>query len=270
MADNIVTDEVRYDSPSGGLNAYLAQPAEGGPFPALVVIHEFTGMIPYVQDVTRRFAREGYLALAPDLYSNDPVRPTLTMEDMEDGAEIVREPDPEAALHHFPAERREAIKRAIEWRANRDGKMWVPDLLAAVDYLKARPDVVEDAVGSIGFCLGGRMSGTMAAYGADLAACVIFYGPVPPLDKVPNIKCPVQGHYGGADHTGCTDKVPQLAEAMKANGKSFEYFIYEGAPHAFHNDTRNSYTPDVAKKSWDTALKFLDQNVKSKAKAAAV
>src|SRR5690606_21631275 len=121
-----------------------------------------------------------------------------------------------------------------------DKSTYVPDLQAAVDYLKTRSDVRPEAIGSIGWCMGGGLSGALAASGADLAAAVIYYGPIPDLDKVGNIKCPVQGHYGG-DDAPITSRVPEFEAAMKAAGKYLETYIYEGAPHAFTNDHRVTY-----------------------------
>jgi carboxymethylenebutenolidase len=131
-----------------------------------------------------------------------------------------------------------------------------------MDYLLDRADVLPTAIGAIGFCMGGRLAGTFATTGVHLAAAVIFYGPIPPLDGVPNLRCPIQGHYGG-DDLSVTSRVPELGAAMKAAGKEFTYFVYEGAPHAFHNNTRPSYHPAAAELSWSRALQFLAQHVKS-------
>jgi carboxymethylenebutenolidase len=119
----------------------------------------------------------------------------------------------------------------------------VPFLEATLAYLQGRPDVIASAIGSIGFCMGGRLSATLATSGAELAAAAVFYGPNPPLKDVPNVRCPVQGHYGG-DDPSVTLKVPDLDAAMKAAGKEFSYYVYEGAPHAFHNDTCPDYHPE--------------------------
>lgn len=261
MERSIVPEYVRYPSGTRDVRGYLARPMGDDPRPALIVIHEWTGLIPYVEDVARRLAREGYLALAPDLYSGDPVRDALLHDDLEDATALGRAEDVEEALEAFPPERRAGIRRAHEWRQGRPGTTYVPDLQATLDYLQRRPDVTPTAVGTIGFCMGGRLAGTLATTGADLAAAVVFYGPIPPLDGVPRVRCPVQGHYGSEDPS-VTSRVPELDAAMKAAAKDFSYFIYEGAPHAFHNDTRPSYTPAAAQVSWGRALEFLGRHVK--------
>jgi carboxymethylenebutenolidase len=143
----------------------------------------------------------------------------------------------------------------------------VPDLRAAVDYLKGRSDVRANAIGSIGYCMGGGLSGQLATSGADIAAAVINYGPIPPLDEVPNVRCAVMGHYGGED-TGITSRVPELEEAMKRHGKDFTAHVYEGAPHAFFNDERPSYRAEAAALTWERTLDFFRRHLKGAAVGA--
>jgi len=262
MHESLYTESVTYPSAAGMVRGYLAAPDGAGPFPALIVIHEWTGLIPYVEDVTRRLARQGYLALAPDLYSEDPVRAELSLDDMETATELGHAPDVEAFLETLPEERRGGVRRAHEWRQARTGARYIPDLQATLAYLQKRPDVVSGRVGTIGFCMGGRLAGTLATTGADLAAAVIFYGPIPSLDGVPSVRCPMEGHYGG-DDPSVTRRVPELEAAMKAAGKPFTAYVYEGAPHGFHNDTRPSYTPAAAELSWQRALAFVDRHVRA-------
>ena len=267
MQDPIATESLTYPSASGGVKAYLAKPAGGQPWPALIVIQEVFGLEPHIEDLARRFAREGYLALAPDLYCHDAVRATLTVQDIERALALARAPDLEAAIRELPADRQEGARRAANWRNERDASTYVPDLRAAVDYLKGRSDVRADAIGAIGYCMGGGLSGQLATSGADIAAAVINYGGIPPLEQVPNVRCVVQGHYGGAD-VGITSRVPELEAAMKAHGKSFTAYVYDGAPHAFFNDTRPSYTPEAAKLTWERTLDFFERHVRRAAVAA--
>jgi len=261
MEQSLQTEYVSYPSTEHDVRAYLATPPGAGPWPALIVIHEWTGLIPYVEDVSRRLTREGYLALAPDLYSGDPERASFEYDDMEEAGELNRAPDIEEALRKHTPERGALLRRIHEWRQARSGRTYIPDLQATMTYLQRRTDVVASRIGVIGFCMGGRLSGTLATTGAELAAASIFYGPIPPLDGVPDIRCPMEGHYGSADPS-VTSRVPQLDAAMKAAGKDFTYFVYEGAPHAFHNDTRPSYTADAAELSWARTLEFLNRHVK--------
>ncbi len=261
MQESITTDRLTYPSASGGVRAYLAHPTDGQPWPAIIVIQEVFGLEPHIEDVTRRFARQGYLALAPDLYCHDPVRAALTVQDIEQMLGLARASDFEAAVRELPADRQEPVRRAMEWRNKRDSSTYVPDLLAAVDHLKGRADVRGDAIGAIGYCMGGGLSGQLATAGADIAAAVINYGAVPPLDQVPNVRCVVQGHYGGDDQ-GITSRVPELEAAMKTHGKQFTAYVYDGAPHAFFNDTRPSYRAEAAKLTWDRTLDFFERHVK--------
>ena len=105
MQESVVTDQLTYPSASGGVKAYLAHPTGGQPWPAIIVIQEVFGLEPHIEDIARRFAREGYLALAPDLYCHDAVRATLTVHDIEQALALARAPDVEAAIRDLSAER---------------------------------------------------------------------------------------------------------------------------------------------------------------------
>jgi len=258
MADAIHTERMTYPATEGDLKAYLARPTEGAPWPAIIVIQEVFGLVDHIEDVARRFAAEGYLALAPDLYTHDTVRPTLEDEDI-----VVAFPYRGQAdkLAELPPGKRESIGRALEWLTKRNLSTYVPDLIAGVNYLRTRSDVRPAAIGAVGFCMGGGLVGQLVASGADIAAGVIFYGPPPPLDKVGNVRCPVQGHYGGED-PGITNNVPAFEEAMRAAGKDFAAFVYEGAPHAFNNDQRPSFHGEAAKVAWGRTLEFFQEHLK--------
>jgi carboxymethylenebutenolidase len=253
-------ERMTYSGPNGDVTAYLAVPEGNGPWPGLIVIQEVFGLEPHIEDMARRFAGEGYLALAPDLYCHDPLFADVPFEGVVPALGLRRAPDPEAALNAMPEGEREAVRKAWQWLTNRNDKTYIPDLQAAHAYLKGRSDCT-GAVGAIGYCMGGGLSGALAAAGADLQAAVIFYGPIPPVDKVGNIKCPVQGHYGGED-PNITNNVPTLQAAMAANGKDFTAFVYDGAPHAFNNDTRPSYHEQAAKLSWERTKEFLAKHLK--------
>jgi carboxymethylenebutenolidase len=261
MAESIVSERLTYPGPNGDVKAYLARPTGGQPWPAIVVIQEVFGLVPHIEDVARRFAGEGYLALAPDMYSHDQVRPTIPDEAIIPALGLRMAQDKEAAIAQLPADQRDAVRRAADWLTNRDASTYVPDLRAAVDWLKARPDVRANAIGSIGYCMGGGLSGQLATSGADIAAAVIYYGAAPPLDQVGNVRCAVQGHYGGED-PGITNQVPKFEEAMKAAGKDITTFVYDGAPHAFFNDTRPSFRGDASKTAWERTLDFFQRHLK--------
>ncbi|HEY3118767.1 MAG TPA: dienelactone hydrolase family protein [Chloroflexota bacterium] len=266
MESSPLTEYVAYPSIVGDVRGYLARP-DAGPSsrPALIVVHEWTGLIPYVEDVCRRLAREGYVALAPDLYSGDLARAAMAVEDLDAATELGRAPTVEEGLREVPAERRKAVLRAHEWRQARTGDKYLLFLQGTLAYLRERRDANPSAIGAIGFCMGGRLASTLAATGAELAAAVSFYGPNPPLADVPNIRCPIQGHYGSEDPS-VTLKVPALEAAMKAADKEFTQYVYEGAAHGFHNDTRPDYHPEAARVAWERALDFLQHHLQEAAR----
>jgi carboxymethylenebutenolidase len=259
MAESVQTERLTYPATDGDLRAYLARPSGGEPWPAIIVIQEVFGLVDHIEDVARRFAAEGYLALAPDLYTHDKVRPTLDDEDIVAAFPFRGRADQIAV--EVPAEKQEGVRRALDWLTNRNLSTYVPDLRAAVDYLRSRPDVRSSAIGAVGFCMGGGLVGQLVASGADVAAGVIFYGPPPPLDRVGNVRCPVQGHYGGED-PGITNNVPAFEEAMRSAGKDFTAYVYDGAPHAFNNDQRPSYHAEAAKVAWERTLDFFQRHLK--------
>ena len=253
--------------PSRGVDrpAYLARPATEEPRPGVLVIHEIFGLSPHIQDVARRLGDQGYAALAPDLFAHGG-RP-VTNEQLEFALRLTRSLPPEsrrnpdaaqAKLAEIPAADRGPTQKALEWLRNRDLDAHTPDMLAALDFLTRQPFVRPGRIGSVGFCMGGALSVRLAAAGAPLAACVIFYGASPPFDRISHIRCPVLGLYGGEDR-GITDGVPSFAEEMQKSGKSFEYHVYPGAAHAFFNDTRPEvYREDAAKDAWQRTLSFFE------------
>jgi carboxymethylenebutenolidase len=216
------------------IKAYEVKPTGSGPFPALIVIHENRGLTEHIKDVTRRFAAVGYLALAPDLLSRVGGREKFATDD-----EAV------AAISTLTV----------------DGVQ--QDLQSVFDFLKGQSYVKPDRIGVIGYCWGGGNSLLMATKVKELRAAIVYYGRNPSIiDDVANIASPVLGLYGELD-TGITGNVPALAEAMKKYGKSFEYLIYNGAAHAFFNDTGTRYNAEVAANAWQVTLKFLDKNLKA-------
>jgi carboxymethylenebutenolidase len=226
------------------------------PWPAILLAHEVFGLVDHIEDVARRFARLGYLTLVPDLYSHDPLRQGLSEWDIEQALRLGRAPDLDAALEELPAERRDGARRAIAWRGQRNQSTYLADLQAVLEFLRTSPTVRADAIAAVGFCMGGGLVGELAAAGAPLAAAVIYYGPPPPLAQVAAVRCPVLGHYGGADPP-ITSRVPEFEAAMRSHGKAFTAHIYDRAPHAFNNDTRPSFDPPVARLAWRRTRDFL-------------
>jgi carboxymethylenebutenolidase len=260
--------EVWFTSGDRQMEGYLALPEGESPFPAVIVIQEIWGLVDHIKDVARRFANEGYVALAPDLYTGEwrevmsPERIAAGMACLRSAPqEVQRDPSKlESALSERPQEERDAIKMLATVMSPNQRFRFAEDLLGAVAYLKSHPEVDGDRIGSIGFCMGGAVSGYLATLSPDLRAAVIFYGQSPPLERVPDIQSRVLGIYGGEDHR-ITDTVPELEEAMKEAGNSFEYHIYPGAPHAFFNDTRQNYREEAARDAWRRVLAFFDETL---------
>lgn len=215
---------------NGSIKGYLARPAKGKKFPAVLVIHENRGLNPYIEDVARRLAKVGYLAYAPDGLTSVGGFPGTD----EKGAELFRKVD---------------------------GKKMFEDFVAAAKWLKARPDS-SGKLGAVGFCFGGGIVNQLAVrLGSDLNAGVAFYGRQPSADDVPKIKAPLMLHYAGNDQ-GVDAGIPAFEAALKADKKKYELFMYEGKQHGFHNDTTPRYDADAAKLAWQRTLDFFKKNLK--------
>jgi carboxymethylenebutenolidase len=229
----IKTEYVTYPSPqgSGTMRGYLAKPASaGGKLPAVVVIHENRGLNPYIEDVARRLAVEGYLAFAPD---------ALT------------------PLGGYPND----DEKAAQLFSQLDRTKAAEDLLAAVSYVKSRPDS-SGKIGAVGFCFGGGIVNQMAVRFPDLAAAVPFYGGQPSAADTAKIKAPLLIHYAALD-----DRLnagwPAFEAALKANGVKYQMYMYPGTNHGFHNDTTPRYDEAAAKLAWSRTLAFFKEHLKS-------
>ena len=215
---------------NGSIKGYLARPAKGKKFPAIIVIHENRGLNPYIEDVARRLAKQGYMAYAPD---------GLT------------------SVGGFPGTDEAG---AVAFRKV-DGKKMFEDFVAAAMWLKKRPDST-GKLGAVGFCFGGGVVNQLAVrLGKDLNAGVAFYGRQPGAADVPKIEAPLMLHYAGNDQ-GVDAGIPAYEEALKANNKKYELFKYDGTQHGFHNDTTPRYDANAAKLSWDRSLEFFKKNLK--------
>jgi carboxymethylenebutenolidase len=251
------------------LEAWLARPERlDARRPAIVVIHEIFGPDPHIQDVARRFAREGYVALAPNLFTGElsalltPANVSLGMKALSEApADLRRDPSKFAAFTATqPAERRPVLAALGKVSSPPVQQGFALDLLAVARHLRTLPDVEPSRTASVGFCFGGAMSGRLATVDPDLRAAVIFYGQNPPLEDVPKVRAAILGLYGAED-PGVTGQVPALAEAMKGAGRSFRYHVYPGAKHAFFNDARPNYHREAASDAWAKVLTFLRENL---------
>lgn len=214
-----------YPGPAGTVKAYRAAPKGLGKAPAVIVIHENRGLNPYVEDVTRRVAKAGFVALAPDLLS--PLGGTPA--------------DPDQARDMIAKLDRAAV---------------VKDLQAAMTALRADA-AVTGKVGAVGFCWGGGMVNQLAVAAPDLDAGVAFYGPTPDPAQAAAIKAPMLLHYAGLDQR-INAGIPAYDEALKKAGVKHQIFVYEGVNHAFHNDTSaERYDKTAADLAWDRTVAFL-------------
>jgi carboxymethylenebutenolidase len=210
---------------------FLARPKEAGTYPGVIVIHEIWGLVDHVKDVASRLAHEGYVVLAVDLFEGKIVT------NLEEGR-VLRDKFTEEKI--------------------------LADLNGAFNYLKTLPYVNPKRIGSVGFCMGGGLSLLLACHNRELAAPVIFYGRNPsPIELLKNLQCPILGNYAGADMAITESDINLLKQALTKYGKKFDIKIYPGAPHAFFNDTKESYRHEAAKDAWERTLNFFNKQLKT-------
>lgn len=227
---DLITSIIKYPGETGEMRAYLARPDSGKKFPAVIVIHENRGLVPHIRNVADRMAREGFIALAPDALS--PVGGTP--EDITNVGELFKQLVPEQTTKNF---------------------------VAAVSYLKTNP-LTTGKVGCTGFCWGGAMTNQVAVNSPDLDAAVPYYGMQPTEEQVAKIKAPVMAHYGG-DDARINAGIPAFEEALKKYNKDYQIYIYEGAQHAFNNDSNaERYNEKAAKLAWGRTIAFFKEKLK--------
>jgi len=225
----LITETIRYAGASGQMTAYLARPKEDKKHPAVIVIHENRGLQPHIKDVARRIALEGFVALAPDALS--PLGGTPDKQ--------------EDAIPMFQKLDYEATKK---------------DFSAAVKYLKTNPQTT-GKVGCTGFCWGGGMTNQVAVNSPDLDAAVPYYGAQPKSEDVPKIKAPMLLHYAGNDER-INKGIPDFEKALKAAKIEYHIYIYEGADHAFNNDSNpERYNKEAADLAWGRTIAFFKEKL---------
>lgn len=223
--------QVSYKSGDETVNGMLYAPAGKGPFPGLIVIHEYWGLNDWVKQQASKFADEGYVALAVDLYRG----------------KVADNPD----MAH------ELMRGLPEDRA-------VRDLKAAFDYLAAQPNVKKDRIGSIGWCMGGGYSLDTALAEPTLAAAVIHYGHLgTDPEQLKKIQAPISGVFGGQDRGITPDDVKKFQQQMEKLGKKIEIKIYPDAGHAFENpNNKQGYRAEDAADAWQRTIAFLAATLK--------
>jgi carboxymethylenebutenolidase len=221
---------VEFKSNGGQTSGYLAI-SESGAGPGVIVIQEYWGLVDHIKDVCDRFAAEGFVALAPDLFHG----------------KIAKSPD-------------EAGKLMMAMRIDEAEK----DLRGAIQYLLDHDATTGDKVGTVGFCMGGALSLYAATKNPKVGACVVFYGGHPNVKPdLPNLQAPVLGIFAERDGFVTPATVRELERKLKELGKSVEVNIYPGTNHAFFNDTRPEvYNADAAADAWRRTIEFLRLNLK--------
>lgn len=226
---SIETMRASYDSPDGhgAIRGLMARPAGAtGRLPAVLVVHENRGLNPYIEDVVRRTAKAGYLAFGPDGLS---------------------------PLGGYPGNDDEGR----EMQRSLDRAKLMEDFFAAFEFLRDHEGAT-GKVGAVGFCYGGGVCNALAVAYPDLAASVPFYGRQAAAEDVPRIQAPLMLHYAGLDDR-INEGWPAYEAALKANGKTYEAFIYPGVNHGFHNDTTPRYDEAAARLAWDRTLAHFDR-----------
>jgi carboxymethylenebutenolidase len=229
--ERLTSERVEYAVGGVKIAGYLTRIKGGGKRPAVIVIHENRGLTPHIQDVARRMALEGFLAFAPDMLS--PLGGTPT-------------DDAQAAKMIGSLDAAETAQR----------------IAAAVPFLAGHSEST-GKVGAMGFCWGGGMANRLAAAGTSLKASVPYYGMQVPAAEVPKITAPLLLHYAGNDQR-INAGIAEYEAALKANNKLYELYMYEGAGHAFNNNTNAArYNKEAADLAWGRTVKFLKKYLMS-------
>jgi carboxymethylenebutenolidase len=224
----LITQIIRYQGASGPVLAYFARLKENNRYPGVVVIHENRGLQPHIKDVARRMALEGFLVIAPDGLS---------------------------PLGGTPQNEEEAVQKIQQL----DFEKTKQDFVAAVKFLKTNP-LTTGKVGCTGFCWGGGMTNQVAVNAPELDAAVPYYGPVPKTEDVPKIKAALLLHYAGNDER-VNKGIPEYEKALKQAGIPYQIYIYEGAEHAFNNDTGPRYNKQAADLAWSRTIRFFKEKL---------
>jgi carboxymethylenebutenolidase len=220
---------VEFAANGGKDSGYLALPAQGSG-PGVIVIQEWWGLVDHIKDVCERFAGEGFVALAPDLYHG----------------KTTKSPD-------------EAGKLMMSMRIDEAEK----DISGAIDYLLGHEATTGDKAGVVGFCMGGALALYTATKNAKVGACVVFYGGHPNVrPNLPKLESPVLSISGDRDKSVTPDVVHKLEQQLKSLGKQVDVIIYPGADHAFFNDTRPTvYVPEAAADAWQRTIDFFKKHL---------
>ncbi len=234
MAQAQIADrEVSYKGAACTIKAHIAEPAGSDPRPAVIVVQEWWGLNENIRDIARRLAHEGYVAVAPDLYSRQ-------------GHKVAADPNTAAQLMG-------GLKKD-------DG---IEDLKTTVAWIRQQPRTRSSKLGVTGFCMGGSYALLLPCESKEISAAAPFYGEIPSDAKLAHLVCPIFYAYGENDGWIQRKDVDHLAHALKSLGKKGEVSIYKGCQHGFFNETRKDvYAPDAAKDAWQHTLRLFSENLK--------
>jgi carboxymethylenebutenolidase len=227
----VKAQDVRFESQGETITGYLAEPAEAGSYPAVLVCHENRGLTEHIRDVARRFAKAGYVALAIDLLSREG---GTASHDRDEIPALLSGVNPERHVNDF---------------------------IAGYAYLQSLSSVEAERIGMTGYCFGGGVTWRVATALPTLKAAVPFYGPGPELSEVPNIQAAVLGVYAEFDERINAGKAA-LEQALKEAGVTYQMNVYPGVNHAFHNDTGERYVAAQATRAWQDTLAWFEQYLK--------
>jgi carboxymethylenebutenolidase len=209
-------------------SGYLARPEGDGPFPGVIVVQEWWGLNDHIKDLANRFAEEGFVALAPDLYRGV----------------VATEPD---------------AARSLVLELDLDSA--IGQIQSSIDYLLSQDFADGDSVGTVGFCMGGRLVLRAATETSSIGATVAFYGTPLTANEVSSVTAPVMGNYGSRDGGIPASSVNAMRDALTAASIDNDIKIYDGAQHAFFNDTRPSYHEEASKDAWTRTLEWFRKYV---------
>jgi len=227
--DDIIIEDVTYPGDDITMKGYIARPKKDGKYGAVVVIHENRGLNPHIKDVARRVAKAGFVALAPDALSGTGGTP----QNEDEARDLIGKLDAGKNLNNY---------------------------LKSLEYVRTRKES-NGKTGCVGFCWGGAMANQLAVNDPAMKAAVAFYGRQPAAEDVKKIRARVQLHYGSLDER-VNEGIPAYEKALKDAGVKYELYMYEGAQHAFHNDTAPTrYNEAAAKLAWDRTIKLFKETL---------
>ncbi|MFC1541716.1 dienelactone hydrolase family protein [Candidatus Latescibacterota bacterium] len=227
----LMSEYIQYPAETGEMRAYFSQPKGNEKLPGVIVIHENRGLNPHIEDVARRVALEGFMAIAPDALSPQGGTP----KDTNEARSLFQKLDMQSTVKNF---------------------------VAAVQYLKTHPQST-GKVGVMGFCWGGGLTNQVAVNAPDVSAAVPFYGAQPAVEDVAKIKASMLIHYAGMDER-INAGIAAFEAALKKSKIDYTIYMYEGAGHAFFNDTNPSrYHKDAAQLAWKRTIEFFNVKLKT-------